>query len=129
MSIPPANADKLELKDGTVLNNCFTRDEGIRYLVWEKMADVGTPKMRIIPRSEVKECKQERDASWDTHASLPDLTVTFMEITPKLAGLHWQIKYDELGTPVIGGPKILVDLGDEGNRMRPEETVKNVKLK
>ena len=30
-------ADSLELIDGTVLEHCFVRDEGVRYLVWEKM--------------------------------------------------------------------------------------------
>jgi hypothetical protein len=124
-----AFADTIELKDGTVLKDCFARDEGIHFLVWEKMSDVGTPNYRVIPRSEVKEpIKQERDASWDVHPNLPDLTITHIEMNPKLAGLHWQIKYDELNTPTIGGQKIFVDQGDEGNRMHPEEAVKNVKL-
>ena len=124
-----ARADTIELRDGTVLKNCFARDEGIRFLVWDKMEDVGTSKMRVIPRSAVKEpIKQDRDASWDAHPMLPDLTVTFIEMNPKLAGLHWQIQYDELNTPTIGGQDVFVDLGDEGNRMRPEEVVRNLKL-
>jgi hypothetical protein len=127
-----AYGDTLLLKDGTTLNNCFIRDEGVRLLVWEKMEDVGTPKMRIIPRSQVahEPIEFKRDESWDVHPQLPDLTIAFIEITPKLAGLHWMINYDDLGTPVIkGAGKTLIDLGDEGNRMHPEEVVKDVKLK
>ncbi|HEY3414478.1 MAG TPA: fibronectin type III domain-containing protein [Armatimonadota bacterium] len=127
-----AHADTLVLKDGTTLENCFVRDEGVRLLVWEKMADVGTPRFRIIPRSQVAvdPIKVERDASWDAHPDLPDLTVAFVEITPKLPGLHWMIQYDELGTPTIKGPgKTLTDLGDEGNRMHPEQVVARMKLK
>jgi hypothetical protein len=131
VSLYPACADTITLKDGTVISNCYVRDEGIRFLVWEKMEDVGTPKMRIIPRSLVKEpIEQKRDESWDKHPNLPDLTIAFIEMTPKLAGLHWQISYDELNTPTIkGAGKTLIDLGDEGNRMKPEEVVKNLKLK
>jgi hypothetical protein len=127
-----AAADTLQLKDGTTLSNCFIRDEGVRLLVWEKMEDVGTPKMRIIPRSQVahEPIEFKRDDSWDVHPNLPDLTIAFIEMTPKLAGLHWMINYDELGTPVIkGAGKTLLDLGDEGNRLKPEEVVKNTKLK
>jgi hypothetical protein len=128
--VQAAHADTLQLKDGTTINNCYIRDEGVHLLVWENMADVGTTNYKVIPRSEVKEpIQQSRDASWDEHPNLPDLTITFIEMNPKLAGLHWQINYDDLNTPTIGGPKILIDQGDEGNRMHPEGCVKNLKLK
>jgi len=123
-----ATADTIVLQDGTTLNNCFARDEAIHYLVWEKMADVGTPKMRVIPRSEVKEWKVERDAAWDQHPALPDLSVTFIEMNPKLAGLHWHVNYDQLGRPVLGGAKALVELGERA-AMDPEGVVKNLKLR
>jgi hypothetical protein len=125
-----ASADTLVYKNGTTLNNCFILDDATNFLVWEKLADIGTTNYKVIPRSEVKEpIQQSRDAAWDVHPPLPDLTITFIEMNPKLAGLHWQIQYDDLNTPTIGGPKILVDQGDEQNRMNPEGAVKNLKLK
>jgi len=120
-------ADTLELTDGTVLNDCFVRDEGVRYLVWEKMADVGGPP-RIIPRSKVKQLKIQRGEAWDAHPDLPDLSVTFIEMNPKRAGLHGHVNYDSFGRPVLGGAKALLDLG-ERNAMAPEEVAKNMKLK
>ncbi len=126
-------ADTLELKDGTILNNCFIRDEGIRLLVWESMADVGTPKMRIIPRSQIKPQSNgrpfilERDDNWDIKPNLPDLTITFIEMNPKLAGLHGRVAYDQLGRPILRG-KGLPDLGDRAV-MEPEEVAKGLKLK
>ena len=125
--------DVLELKDGTVFRDCFVRDEGIRFLVWTKMADVGTPKFKVIPRSEVKPGPDgrpfilERNDSWDVHPNLPDLSVTFIEINPKLAGLHGHVDYDKWGRPILRG-KGLPDLGERAV-MVPEEVVKNVKLK
>ena len=77
-----AFADRLELKDGTVIENCFIRDEGIRLLVWEDMGDVGTPNWKIYPRSQIGRYEIERDKSWDLHPNLPDLSVTFIEINP-----------------------------------------------
>jgi hypothetical protein len=126
------DADTLLLKDGTTLDNCFVRDEGIRFLVWEKMADVGTPNFRIIPRSQVKrfsdaqEYKLDRAPDWDVHPNLPDLSVTFISMTPRLAGLHGHVDYDNLGRPVLKGAG-LPDLGDRAI-MNPEEVVKDVKL-
>ena len=122
-----ASADTIELTDGTVLNGCFVRDEGIRYLVWEKMADVGGP-AKAIPRSQVKQLKIQRDAAWDAHPDLPDLSVTFIEMDPKRAGLHGHVDYDSYGRPSLRGAKGLLDLGDR-TVMAPEEAAKNVKLK
>jgi len=121
-----AHADRLELTDGTVLPNCFVRDEGIRVLVWEKMSDVGGP-AQAIPRSQVKDFKIERDETWDAHPNLPDLSVTFIEMTPKLAGLHGRVNYDQFGRPRIGGGT-LPDLGERAFT-EPQEVVKNLKLK
>ena len=125
-----AQADTLELKDGTVLKDCFVRDEAIRYLVWEKMGDVGTPNMKVFPRSQVKEWKKARDeAAWNAHPNLPDLSVTFIEINPKLAGLHGVINYEDVtGRPVPKGAKTMIDIGDRC-WTEPEEIVKNLKLK
>ena len=122
-----APADTLELADGTVLKDCYVRDDAIRYLVWEKMAHVGRPP-RIIPRSQVKQWKLQRDAAWDAHPDLPDLSVTFIELTPKLAGLHGCVQYDKFGRPSLRGPKGLVDLG-ERTVMEPEKAVAKLKLK
>ena len=122
-----ASADTLEFTDGTVLNGCFVRDEGIRYLVWEKMADVGGP-AKSIPRSKVKQLKIQRDEPWDVHPDLADLSVTFIEMNPKRAGLHGHVNYDSYGRPSLGGAKGLLDLG-ERSVMAPEEVAKNVKFK
>jgi hypothetical protein len=121
------HADVLTLKDGTVLPDCYVRDEGIRLLVWEKMADVGTSNIRIIPRSEMKDWKLERPDSWDDHPRLPDLSLTYIEMTPKLAGLHGHVDYDQLGRPVLKGAG-LPDLGERA-ALNPEEVVKDIKLK
>jgi len=120
-------ADTLQLKNGTVIENCFVRDEGVRLVVWEKLADVGTPKYSVYPRSKIKEYKVERDEAWDAHPNLPDLSVTFIEINPKLAGLHGRVDYDTWGRPILKGGPIL-DLGEE-TAMRPEDAVKNLKFR
>jgi len=134
LAIPvPLHADTLMLQDGTTLRNCFVRDEGVRLLVWEKMADVGTSKYRIVPRSQIKPGPDgrpfvlERGEEWDRHPNLPDLSVTFIEINPKLAGLHGRVDYDQWGRPCLKGGT-LPDLG-ERSYMAPEEIVKGLKLK
>ena len=127
MCVGAAHADTLPLKDGTTINNCFLRDEGSRVLVWETMADVGTPKSKVIPHGLVKDYKIERDASYDAHPNLPDLSVTFIEMTPRLQSLHAHIDYDRWGRPVPKG-KGLPDIG-ESAYTNPEEVVKGLKLK
>ena len=122
-----AHADRLEFTDGTVLERCFVRDEGIRYLVWEKMADVGGP-AKVYPRSRVKTFKVDRDEAWDAHPALPDLSVTFIEMNPKLAGLHGCVDYDAFGRPKLANVKAILDLG-ERTVMQPQEAAKNLKLK
>lgn len=120
-------ADTLELADGTVLRDCYVRDEGTQYVVWKSLADVGRPPTPY-PFSAVKSVKIERGPDWDRRPALPDLSVTFIEITPKLAGLHGRVQYDELGRPWIGGDsKLLVDVGDR-KYTDPEGAVKNLKL-
>jgi hypothetical protein len=123
---PAAFADTVQLKDGTTLQNCFVRDEGVRLLVWEKMADVGTPNIRIIPKSQVKEFKVERDDAWNAPPKLPDLTVSFIELGPKLASFHRNVQYDQWGRPILKG-KPYVDLGDEA-ALKPEEAARKLKL-
>ncbi len=122
-----ARADTLELEDGTALSGCFARDEGVRFVVWEKLADVGSRNVKAIPRSQVKSWKVQRDNSWDTHPDLPDLSITFIEMNPKLAGLHGQVDYDVYSRPVLRS-KALPDLGERAT-MHPEEVVKNLKLR
>ena len=127
VAVGRAGADTVEFTDGTVLNQCFVRDEGIRYLIWEKMSDVGGP-AEVYPRSKVKQVKMQRDDAWDAPPALPDLSVTFIEMNPKRAGLHGRVNYDPFGRPVLGGAKALLDLG-ERSAMAPEEVAKNVKFK
>lgn len=125
---PWAVADTLEFADGTVLKNCFVRDEGVRLNVWRKLEDVGSPPENI-PRSKVKTYKIERDDAWDAQPKLPDLCVAFIEMTPKLAGLHGKVDYDSLGRPTIGTAPALIPLGDNQKYTQPEAAVKNLKLK
>jgi hypothetical protein len=134
----PATADWVELADGTRIENCYVRDEGPRLLVWEKMEDVGTDRVREIPRRLIKRewppFGIERGPEWDAKPTLPDLTVTFIEFNPKLPGLHGVVQYDGLGRPKIayGDPAavkqpVLKDLGD-GTYLKPEEVVKDVQF-
>ena len=127
MAFGNAIADTLELADGTTLNGCFARDEGIRYLVWDKMADAGGP-ARAIPRSQVKKLTIQRDDAWDAHPDLPDLSVTFIEMNPKRAGLHGRVNYDSFGRPIVGGAKALIDLGDK-TVVEPEQAARDLKLR
>ncbi|MDH7601738.1 MAG: hypothetical protein QHI38_06275 [Armatimonadota bacterium] len=122
-----AFADTLELKDGTIIQNCYVRDEGVELVVWKSLADVGTPNYVVYPRRKVKRFEVQRGDDWDKHPNLPDLTVTFIEINPKLAGLHGRVDYDQWGRPILKGGPIL-DLGEE-TAMRPQDAVKNLKLK
>jgi len=122
-----ALADTLTMADGSAVRNCFVRDEGTRLLVWRSMEEVGGP-AEAIPRSHIKEVKVERDDAWDVHPDLPDLTVTFIERNPKLAGLHGVVQYDQWGRPRIAGAPALVDEGEQGY-MAPEAAVRNLKLR
>jgi hypothetical protein len=120
-------ADTLELKDGKIYKDCYARDEGIHFLVWEKMEDVGTPKMLVIPRSAVKEWKHERKETWDAKPSLPDLSVTFIEMNPKLQGLHGKVDYDKYGRPILRTPS-RGNMPDDEAAMKPEELAKGYKF-
>ncbi|MGQ9784784.1 MAG: CARDB domain-containing protein [Armatimonadota bacterium] len=88
---------------------------------------MGTPNYTVYPRSRIKGYQIQRDEAWDKHPNLSDLTVTFIEINPKLAGLHGRVDYDKWGRPILKGGPIL-DLGEE-TAMRPEDAVKKLKLK
>ncbi|MCH8274476.1 MAG: hypothetical protein IH851_06785 [Armatimonadetes bacterium] len=120
-----AGADTLELTDGTVIENCYVRDDGVRLLLWRSLQDVGGPG-EAIPRSRVKSFKIERGDDWDAHPDLPDLSVTFIELNPKLAGLHGLVQYDKWGRPKPGGGP-LPDTGERGF-MNPGEIVKGMKF-
>ena len=146
-----AHSDTLELKDGTVIENCYVKDEGIRLLVWENLDDVGTRNFRVIPRTSLaprlskpaptvnKEGKEIptqdnpaifRREAWDAHPDKQDLAVTFIEMNPKLAGLHGRVKYSQKHTFTMkpGGFKAAVDIGED-NYLEPEKVVQNIKLK
>ena len=152
-----ASGDVLELKDGTVLENCYVRDEGIRLRVWESLDAVGTPNFRDIPRSQlaarlspaVKQRIQERigknigdqnphierGPAWDAKPQLPDLSVTFIELNPKCAGLHMRVPYDKYGRPSIGGAPVLdkrvkeLEAQGKDRYLHPEYIVQDLKLK
>lgn len=121
-----ACADRLVLHDGRVIENCYIRDEGVRLVVWERLEDVGTDRWTIYPRRLVKEFQIERDAAWDAKPNLPDLTITHIEVNPKLAGLHGRVEYDQYGRPRIAGGA-LPDLGERAY-MQPEAVVQGLKF-
>ncbi len=52
------------------------------------------------PRHEIDSFTVSRGEEWDAHLSLP-LSVTFIEMSPMLAGLHGIVNYDETGAPTI----------------------------
>lgn len=118
--------DTVVFQDGTRLEGVFVRDEGTRVLIWDRMDQVGGP-ARDVPRSSVKELKIERTDEWDRKPDLPDLTVTFIEMTPRLAGLHGVVHYDQFGRPRIAGAAALADIGDRAYQ-EPQEVVKGLKL-
>ncbi|BCW94818.1 MAG: fibronectin type III domain-containing protein [Fimbriimonadales bacterium] len=121
-----AGADRLVLHDGRVIENCYIRDEGVRLVVWKRLEDVGTDRWTIYPRRLVKEFQIERDAAWDAKPNLPDLTITHIELNPKLAGLHGRVEYDQYGRPRIAGGS-LPDLGERAY-MQPEAVVQGLKF-
>jgi len=107
-----ALGDTLELADGTVLENCYVRDEGTHFVVWESLDKVGTPAYKIVPRSQAApkhpNPKIERAEAWDAKPQLPDLSVTFIEMNPKLAGLHGCVRYEgKTNAPWLGGAPVL----------------------
>lgn len=119
--------DTILLHDGRRIENCYARDEGTRILIWDSMSEVGGPAREIV-RGLVKELKIERTDQWDARPELPDLSVTHIELTPRLPGLHGVVQYDEIGRPRIAGARALVDNGDRGY-LAPGEAVKNLQLK
>ncbi len=97
--------DTLEMADGSLMKGVYVRDEGSRLLVWDSMDKVGSMDFKVIPRSATKggnPIYEERE-NWDVKPQLPDLSVAFIEMNPKRAGLHQKIQYDQYGTPTIGG--------------------------
>ncbi|MEW6745266.1 MAG: hypothetical protein AB1486_21140 [Planctomycetota bacterium] len=139
----PARADTVELVNGTRIEHCLARDEGLSVLVWESRADFPDRPTRYA-RHEVRDLRIERGASFDEHENLQDLSVTHIEITPKLAGLHGVYSYNEtgavrlqprteLGTVPgrIDKQKALAAIHDLGDRayVAPEEVLGNVKLR
>ncbi|MEM4408108.1 MAG: hypothetical protein QXI19_05120 [Candidatus Caldarchaeum sp.] len=113
------------LKTGEVIENCYVKDEGIRVIVWKSLSEVGKPGMEI-PRRLVASYKIERDERWDEHPPLPDLSVTFIELNPKLAGLHGLVHYDPYGRPKPAG-RPFADLGEQ-SYITPESLINRLKL-
>lgn len=138
LSLPSATAtgDTVELDDGTILDHCYVRDEGTRLLVWPSLDTVGSDDFRTVPRSEIAQKhdnpKIERDASWDTRPAHPDLTVAFIELNPKLPGLHGKVQYDHLGRPFLGGAPPLdrraAELDGERRYLEPEYVAQDLKF-
>ncbi len=122
----PLRADILTLTDGTVQSGVFARSEGIRLLVWDSLDAVGGP-AKVLPASRVKNLQRLRDASWDAHVPLPDLSVTFIEMNPKLAGLHGVVQYDTFGRPVLGGAAALSNIGERA-ALEPEVVAAPLRL-
>jgi hypothetical protein len=120
------HADVLTMADGRVISNCYVRDWGTVIDVWTNLASVGTPPI-TLPRRVIKEYKIARDAAWDAKPALPDLSVTFIELNPKLPGLHGNVQYDHLGRPTIGGARALSNIGARAV-MHPEEAVAGVQF-
>ena len=158
VAAPAAFGDILELKDGTVILDCYVRDEGIRLIVWDSLEKVGTPDYRIIRRSQVAAQRSThylvqiggeekrfgphpnplilRGPEWDEKPELPDLTVTFIEMNPKLAGLHGRVQYfDITNAPTPGGAPVLdkriAELEAQGKDrfLHPDYIVQDLKLK
>ncbi|MCX7848129.1 MAG: hypothetical protein N2595_08905 [bacterium] len=119
-------ADIIVFRNGAVLSNCFARDEGVRYLVWKTFTDVGQ-QPRIVPRGHVISYTHQRSDQWDVKPPLPDLTVTFIELFPKLPSLHGVIHYDKLGRPRIAGAPALSNIGARAY-LHPEEVVANLRF-
>jgi len=125
----PVAADTLQLTNGTMIEGCYVRDEGCRIQVWRSLEEVGGPAV-IYPRDQVKSVKVERGEDWDVHPQLPDLSVTFIEMSPMLAGLHHNVNYDETGAPTINtGIPATHDVGPAEALLQPEEIAKDLKLR
>ena len=125
--VSSAVADTLRLKDGAVIEDCYVRDEATRLVVWTNLADVGSDRYAVYPRVAVDGYEIDRGEDWDERPPLPDLSVTHIEMNPKLAGLHGRVQYDHLGRPRIGGASALVDIGDRAYD-EPERIVQDLKL-
>ena len=127
---PGVQGDTLKMKDGTLIENCFVRDDGMRFIVWESLDNVGSTDYRVIPRSATNQQgypQIDKGPDWDKHPQLPDLTITFIEMNPKLVSFHARVNYDSLGRPTLGGTAILKDIGDR-KYLHPEEIAKGLKL-
>ncbi len=124
-----AIADTLELADGARIEGCYVRDEGSRLRVWRSLDEVGGPD-EVYPRAMVKGFTVDRGPEWDAHPALPDLSVTFIEITPKLAGLHGNVDYDETNAPTLRMDiPAMRDIGQERAYAHPEEIARALKLR
>ncbi len=121
-------ADVITFTDGTVLSNCYVRDEGVRFALWRAFETVGA-QPEYIPASKVKSFTLDRsDPRWDKQPALPDLTVTFIEMNPKLPGLHGNVSYDDMGAPTLQPTaKVFKNIGERAT-LHPEEVVEDIKF-
>jgi hypothetical protein len=122
-----AAADTVTFVDGRTLTGVYVKDEGIRLKIWKSFAEVGRPPA-IYPRSQIASFRIERGDHWDVQPPLPDLTLTFIEITPKLAGLHGVVDYDVFGRPSLRPGPAIRDLGPEGRFHATRRQVDQLKL-
>lgn len=123
-----AHSDTVEMMDGTVLTNVFVRSEGVRWQIWDNLEQVGKAP-RNVPKSAVRRVTIQRGPEWDVKPDLPDLSVTHIEMNPKLAGLHGRVDYDVYGRPSIGAAPGLVPLDEQTKWTHPERAVANLKLR
>jgi len=134
-------ADEILFRDGTGIKDCLVRDEGRVMRVWKRRDDF-PGRSRTWPRDEVKSFTIRRGEAWHAHEKLQDLSVTHLELSPPLVGLHGVYAYDRTGAPRLKARtssacpgrvkpplalKAIPDLGD-ANRLRPEEVVKGLKF-
>jgi len=133
--------DEITFTDGTKIEGCLVRDEGRVMRVWLSREDF-PERSRIFPRDEVERFRIRRGSEWDEHEKIQDLSVTHIELSPPLAGLHGCYHYDETGAPAlcarlncavegrIDADKALeaIPALKHANRISPEKVVEGIKL-
>lgn len=122
-----ALADRVEFADGRVLTGVYVRDEGIRIGIWRSLEAVARPP-EFFPRSAIRSYTIERGPEWDARPRLPDLSVTFIELNPKLAGLHGVVDYDRFSRPSLRPGPLIRDVGPERKYLAPDEMASRLKL-
>lgn len=138
---PLLRADEIRFKNGEEIKDCLVRDEGRIMRVWLSREEF--PDRSIVhPRDDVEHFRIRRSPEWDDHEMIQDLSVTHIELSPPLIGLHGVYHYDKYGAPSLKAREgcavagriereaaraALPDLGD-ANRLNPEKVVEGLKL-